>query len=307
MTSQLKSIAIIGASGSVGKLILDALVREARFNVTVLTRSSSAATFPAGINVHKTDYSNADLIKGFTGQDAVISVVGLSGFTAQKSFIDAAISAGVKRFIPSEFSSNTLSPAVLQLLPVFAQKKEVLDYLKEKEGSGLTWTAIWPALLFDSGLKNGFLGFDIEARTATIWDKGTSKFTLTDDEQLGEAVLAVLDRPEQTANKKIYVASFETSQKEILAALEEATSSKWIVTDTTTEKEVAEASEKLSKGDFDGAFTLVRATSFANLPGLRANYVRDEDLSNELLGLKLECVKEPVSRVVGGSDYMLNL
>lgn len=167
MTSQLKNIAIIGvrslflestnrltktlkASGSVGKLILDALVREARFHVTVLTRSSSTAIFPTDITTRKTDYSAADLIKAFAGQDAVISVVGLSGFTEQKSFIDAAISAGVKRFIPSEFSSNTLSPAVLQLLPIFAQKKEVLDYLKEKEGSGLTWTAIWPALLFDS-------------------------------------------------------------------------------------------------------------------------------------------------------------
>ncbi|KAH9217034.1 NmrA-like family protein [Leptodontidium sp. 2 PMI_412] len=302
MTSQLKNIAIIGASGSVGKLILDALVREARFHVTVLTRSSSTAIFPTDITTRKTDYSAADLIKAFAGQDAVISVVGLSGFTEQKSFIDAAISAGVKRFIPSEFSSNTLSPAVLQLLPIFAQKKEVLDYLKEKEGSGLTWTAIWPALLFDSGLKNGFLGFDLEARTATIWDKGTNQFTLTDDDQLGSAVLAVLDRPEQTVNKNIYVASFETSQKEILAALEEATGDKWTVTDTTTTREVAEASEKLGKGDFSGAFTLVRATSFANIPGLRANYGRDEDLSNELLGLKFGSVKETVSRVVGGSE-----
>ncbi|KAH6713520.1 NmrA-like family protein [Leptodontidium sp. MPI-SDFR-AT-0119] len=302
MTSQLKNIAIIGASGSVGKLILDALVREARFHVTVLTRSSSTAIFPTDITARKTDYSAADLIKAFAGQDAVISVVGLSGFTEQKSFIDAAISAGVKRFIPSEFSSNTLSPAVLQLLPIFAQKKEVLDYLKEKEGSGLTWTAIWPALLFDSGLKNGFLGFDLEARTATIWDKGTNQFTLTDDDQLGSAVLAVLDRPEQTVNKNIYVASFETSQKKILAALEEATGDKWTVTDTTTTREVAEASEKLGKGDFSGAFTLVRATSFANIPGLRANYGRDEDLSNELLGLKFGSVKETVSRVVGGSE-----
>lgn len=125
---------------------------------------------------------------------------------------------------------------------------------------------------------------------------------MTDDDQLGSAVLAVLDRPEQTVNKNIYVASFETSQKEILAALEEATGDKWTVTDTTTTREVAEASEKLGKGDFSGAFTLVRATSFANIPGLRANYGRDEDLSNELLGLKFGSVKETVSRVVGGSE-----
>lgn len=83
------------------------------------------------------------------GQDVIISVVGLGGFTEQKKLIDAVVSAGVKRLIPSEFSANTLSPAVLQLLPVFEQKKEVLEYLKTKEASGLTWTAIWSALFFD--------------------------------------------------------------------------------------------------------------------------------------------------------------
>ncbi|KAK0107897.1 hypothetical protein ONS96_003684 [Cadophora gregata f. sp. sojae] len=300
MPSELRNIAIIGGGGSVGNIILDTLIREVRFNVTILTRKSSTATFPAGITVINTDYSQDDLVEKFKGQDAVISVVGMSGFSQQKSFIDAAISAGVKRFIPSEFSSNTLSPAVLQLLPMFGQKKEVLEYLKEKESSGLTWTAIWPALLFDSGLKNGFLGFDIASHTANIWDQGTSKFTLTNDDQLGRSVIAVLDRPDQTANKNIYIASFETSQKEVFSALEQATAAKWAVTDTTTEKEVAEASEKIGKGDFSGAFALVRATSFGNTPGLRANYVRDEELSNELLGLEFGSVGETVSRVVGG-------
>lgn len=115
-------------------------------------------------------------------------------------------------------------------------------------------------------------------------------------------MLAVLERPEQTANKNVYVASVETSQNEILLALEEATASKWTTTNTTTDKEVTEATEKLGKGDFSGAFTLVRATSFANTPNLRANYVKDEELSNDLLGLKLESVKDTVVRVVNASS-----
>ena len=89
------------------------------------------------------------MIAAFKGQDAVVSVVGLAGFGDQKKSIDAAVSAGMKTFIPPEFSSNTLSPAVLQLLPVFGQKNEVQEYLKTKEASGLTWTAIWTALLFN--------------------------------------------------------------------------------------------------------------------------------------------------------------
>lgn len=137
------------ASGSIGKIILDALVGAPQFKLTAVSRSSSDATFPAGVKVRKSDFSESDLVSAFAGQDAVISVVGMGGFSDQKKFIDAAVSAGVKRFLPSEFSSNTLSPAVRKLLPLFEQKLEVLEYLKTKESSGLTWTGVWTALLFD--------------------------------------------------------------------------------------------------------------------------------------------------------------
>lgn len=255
------------------------------------------------------------------GQDAVISVVGPTGFADQKKFIDAAITAGVKRFLPSEFSANTLSPAVLQLLPLFAQKKEVLDYLKRKEDSGLTWTAIMTSGLFDMGkytyltsvdrrryahemeigLQSGFLGYDLSTRTATIWDDGNSVFTMCSVDQLGHAVIATLEHPEKTANKHLYVASLETSQKRIVAALEEATGSKWTVNATTTKKEVSEGFERLGKGDFSGALQLVLATTYGNTPNLRANFARDEELANDLLGLQLESVEEAISRVLKGS------
>jgi hypothetical protein len=84
--------------------------------------------------------------------------------------------------------------------------------------------------------------------------------------------------------------------------LEEATGSRWTVTDTTTDKQVSEGMERLGKGDMSGAFVLVRATSLGNTPNLRANYIRDEQLANDILGLKLESVEETVKRVVGASS-----
>lgn len=79
----------------------------------------------------------------------MISVVGMGGFAEQKAMIDAAVQARVKRFIPSEFSVNTLSPAVRALVPVFQEKKDVIDYLVEKEKEGLSWTGVATGLLFD--------------------------------------------------------------------------------------------------------------------------------------------------------------
>ncbi|KAF5861524.1 hypothetical protein ETB97_012850 [Aspergillus alliaceus] len=298
MATPLKNIALIGASGNIGKIILEGLVASSEFKVTVLSRNSSDATFPANVTVRKTDFSEDDMVSALKGQDAVVSAVGATGFSEQKKFIDAAVRAGVRRFIPSEFSANTLSDAVIQLVPFLEQKREVLEYLKSKESVGLTWTGIATALLFDWGLANGFLGYDVASRTATIWDGGDKTFTLINEKQLGEAVVSVLKQPAETANQYLYVSSVETSQKEILSAFEEATSSKWTVTDTTTDAEVSEAAKKLSVGDFSGAFTLVRGTSYATTPGLRANYAKDEKLANGMLGLKQESVKETVKQVV---------
>lgn len=117
--------------------------------MTVLARHSSKTIFPSSLRVHKTDFSDAELEAALKDQDAVISAVGATGFGDQKKVIDAAIRVGVKRYIPSEFSVNTLSSSVLELLPLFVQKKEILEYLKTKESEGLTWTAIGTGCLFD--------------------------------------------------------------------------------------------------------------------------------------------------------------
>jgi hypothetical protein len=44
------------------------------------------------------------------GVDAIVSVVGSLALPSQLSYIDAAIKAGVKRFIPSEFGCDTQAP-----------------------------------------------------------------------------------------------------------------------------------------------------------------------------------------------------
>lgn len=104
----------------------------------------------------QTTYAEAELVEILKGHDAVVSTVGATGFSDQKVVIDAAIKAGVQRFIPSELSMNTLSKAVRELVPVFEAKKVVLNYLKEKESTGLTWTGLAGGPLLDWA---GFMTF----------------------------------------------------------------------------------------------------------------------------------------------------
>ena len=82
-----------------GKIILEGLVASSRFEITVISRKASEATFPPGVTVLKIDYSDKDLEAAFKGKDVVISAVGAQALGDQKKFVDAAIRADVKRFI----------------------------------------------------------------------------------------------------------------------------------------------------------------------------------------------------------------
>jgi hypothetical protein len=87
------------------------------------------------------DYPEAELVHAFKGQDAVISVVGLAAVRQQKLFIDAAVKAGVKRFIPSEFGTDTRNTLAYDILPQWTKAKaEIVTYLKSKESDDLDWS-----------------------------------------------------------------------------------------------------------------------------------------------------------------------
>lgn len=67
----------------------------------------------------------------------------------QKRIVDVAIKAGVKRVIPGEFGSDTTKKEVIEAVPIFAHKVEVVNYLQSKEGTGLSWSAIITGGFFD--------------------------------------------------------------------------------------------------------------------------------------------------------------
>lgn len=96
------------ASGNLGLSIRGALYSNPNFNITVLTRKSSNATFPSHIQIHRIsdDYPKSELLSAFKNQDAVINMVHITEIETHKKIIDAAIKAGVKRLILSEFGTN---------------------------------------------------------------------------------------------------------------------------------------------------------------------------------------------------------
>lgn len=144
----------VGAGGDLGPSILSAFDDDPHFTVSILARNSSQSTFPSHLKVYRVgeDYPEAELLEAFKGQDAVVSTIATSSAGLQKRLIDAAVKTGVKRFVPSEFGSDTRNKKAMAILPqYFKGKAETVEYLRKKqeENDGFAWTAFVTGPFFD--------------------------------------------------------------------------------------------------------------------------------------------------------------
>lgn len=211
--------------------------------------------------------------------------------------IDAAIKAGIKRYIPADFGSNGENEAVLDLFPPLKGKRATVEYLKSKESATFTWTSIITGLFVDMALKNTFLGYDIANHKATIWNSGNERFSCSTTPNVARAVLQVLSQPDVTANRYIYTSSFEITQNEILASLEKVTGGKpWGVEHVTSENQIKAGKEAMAKGDFIGTGKLALAASFGGIYG--ADFVAEGKLANEMLGVPKENLDHVLKGIV---------
>ncbi|EHK26740.1 uncharacterized protein TRIVIDRAFT_137438, partial [Trichoderma virens Gv29-8] len=247
MSQMLKNVMLVGAGGNLGTHVLQSLI-EAKFNVSVMSRASSKAAFPENVRVYKTDYSESSLISALEGHDAVVSTIGGSGLKEQQKIIDAAIIAGVKRFIPSEYGIDICHPKALEIVPFFNQKEQINTYLKSKESQGITWTSIATGPFLDWGLGAGLFGFDLKNRAATFVDQGTQPFSTTILPTIGKAIASVLIHSSDTANKRIFIHSFRTTQHQLLQILERQTGTPWKVNYVPADEMISIGRQKMSRG-----------------------------------------------------------
>ncbi|KAF2036092.1 NAD(P)-binding protein [Setomelanomma holmii] len=282
--SSFKNVLIIGAGGNLGPAILDAFLHNSSFNTTVLSREGSSSTFPSGVKVLRANYDSIDSLKAaFTGQDVVVSLVAGSVLGDQNKLIDAAIVAGVKRFLPSEFGSNTTDARTRAIVPVFDAKFGTVNYLKSKE-SEISWTSVVTGPFFDWGLKVGFLGFNAKDKAVTLYDNGTATFSSTNLHTIGLAVVKALENAEATKNQYVFVSGLQTSQKQILEVAEKITGDKWTVTNATAKNTIEQGRAKIAKGDYSGIGNLIVGATFGTDEPL--GDLSPAGLWNEKLGLK---------------------
>ncbi|KAH8736360.1 isoflavone reductase [Ilyonectria robusta] len=294
MGSSFKNVLLIGASGNLGVHVLK-LFLDSPYNVTILTRKESTSTFPEGVPVLRADYSDVNELKSaMEGQDVVISMVAVFATGGQQNLVDAAIAAGVKRFLPSEFGPPSRDEKFATLHPALPPKVAMVDYLRSKE-SQISWSALIPGAFFDWAMSIGLFGFDINSKTVTLIDGGTAVFTATTLPTIAKATLAMLEHADETKNQYVFISSFHISQNDILDVVNKLDGQKWTVKHTTSEELIAQGNKRIAEGDMWGATDLVGGGAL----GKQAlGDSRPWGLWDEKLGLQKDDLEKAVREVL---------
>ena len=190
-----------------------------------MTRKSSTHSFPSSVNVVPVDYESLEsLTSALQGQDAVVSTLASLAIATQLLLVEAAAKANVKRFIPSEFGSDTLNEKARNL-PVYKDKLAVQEALQKKAADGgMTYTLIINGPFFDWGMMVGFV-LSVKGKTINLYDGGDRTFSTTTLPTIGKTVASALAHPEQTRNRAVYVQDTATTLKELLAVAKKVTGS----------------------------------------------------------------------------------
>lgn len=252
---------------------------------------------------HKTcDFTSAALQSAFTGHDIVISTIAGSDSDLQLRIVNAVIAAGVKRFIPNEFSHDSLNRQLQARLPKHAKRASVINDLKQlSEGiPNFEWTAISTGYTLDASLLSGDMGFDMgfdmEWHSATIHGTGTELFAASSLGRVGQVVARVIASWGKTKNRYIYAAGTVTSANEVLRAVEKTTDQQFTAGHYRVEECIEEGQKRIEKGYPDSGLALLeRSVLYDEHIDASASFKTRS--ANDMLELAAESVDAIVAEV----------
>ncbi|OCL04614.1 NAD(P)-binding protein [Glonium stellatum] len=230
----IKKVAWFG-NGRLGLPLLTAL-STSEFDITVLLRRprSAYSFLPSSVRTASVDFTqHSTLVDTLSGQDAVVVVTqfvpGSDLDRLQLALIDAAIEAGVKLFIPSEWAPDTvggngasgelIGAMTLPPTPVIAMKRVVHNYLMARASEGkIAFATIHPGVILERWI--GSIALDFISRAAELPDGGYHPFSMTSLQTVCRALAGVLSNYPQTRNRFHYIADGVATLDQFVTILE---------------------------------------------------------------------------------------
>lgn len=276
------NIALVGASGKVGSHTLTALLKNFPPNsIKLLTRQGSKfPTYPIDIEVIEVPSydDHKGLLTALRGSDVLVSALSAGpALQYESALVRAAIEAGVRRFMPSEYTMDVLHPAYgPEAKSAIAKKRiewaEELHRISEK--GDIEYTTLVTGPFVEYCVMSGFWEFDVKARRVTLYGDERAKGTGCTLRFTGECVARVLKMGEgETRNKRVRVGEVEYSGGMILDELEGVTGTEWAVDRRDVGELGKREAEKREMGDEMGEY--VTFVVRMNLVGSEAGRFED--------------------------------
>jgi len=222
------TIVVAGATGNLGGLIVSALLERGAL-VCALVRAGTESDKLAkldqpGIKIARADMSNvSELTRACAGASCVVSALqGLRDVIvdAQSVLLDAAIAAGVPRFIPSDFSAD-----FTKLSAGENRNFDLRRAFHERLGkASIAATSILNGA-FSELLTSRMPLLDFEARRVSYWENADQRLDFTTmDNTAAFTAAAALD---PSAPRVLRIAGDQKSARELATVAEEVTKSKF--------------------------------------------------------------------------------
>lgn len=282
-------VALAGATGNLGAPILEAFL-TAGLQVTVLSRiggSSSKLRPHPSLTIQEVDFNSVQsLTAALDGAEVVVSCLATLAIGGQNALIDAAVAAGVKRFIPAEFGMDSRNPLCAKL-PVCAPKVATQEYLQAKSDANptFTWTGVANGMFLDWCLQVGII-VDLRKHTAVLYNGGDVRFSSTLLSDIARAVLGIIAHQDETANRLVYIQSALISQKQLIQYAKEKDGKAWDTVVKSTEEVRQEGLAELAKGTKEAVDAGMLAFCICGMWDLDYGCDFSSHLDNELLGIK---------------------
>ncbi|KAH7165214.1 hypothetical protein EDB81DRAFT_917183 [Dactylonectria macrodidyma] len=283
--STIRHVALLG-KGFLGTAVLKELLAKG-FEVTVFTRVGSATKdLPEGVHVAQVDYSSlSSLTEALKGKDAVVSTLNGDAILGQTLIIDAAIQAGIKRFVPADFGSITTDPNAWDL-PCHYPTVQIQQHLAAKARDGqIEWTIFSTGPFLDLVLTFPF-AFNFANQTVELFDNGKHRFSGSTTSSIGKAIAASFKNPEATKNRNVFIHNIVTSQGELVEIAKKLSPAgvEWAVTNVDGKAELQKQLDDAATNgpNLGNIIGMLKAAILSG--GYESEY---KVVDNELLGLEI--------------------
>ncbi|KAL6898528.1 hypothetical protein GGI43DRAFT_78974 [Trichoderma evansii] len=266
--SIIKKIVWYGQGARLGSRVLQRIAALKKYDIAFIGRKdpSEYKNVPEGIPVVQVDLKDhKSLVKALTGADAVIVFIqfhpGGDLDIVQLALINAAIEAGVKLFVPSEWAPDTaggngatiarVGPNTLPPNPAVAAKRVIHNYLMARSAANqIDFVTLHVGNLLIN--LSGFASLDLNNRTAALGDGGHGLISISSIDTLTRGLDGLLTKYPTVKNNFFYICDGETSLQRIVKTFQDASETKepWKITSFSIAERKRQADENMRNGIF---------------------------------------------------------